>query len=406
MPIARPLSQRVLRSVLPAALGAAVLACSAATAAVPERPRTGPGATAVAARADGSGHAATLAAMRRIVASGVPGALAEVREGNRSWYGAAGTADVTRPRLPRPGDRFRIGESTELFVATAVLQLEAEGRLGLDDTVEHWLPGLVTGHGHDGGRITVRQLLGHTSGIFDYTRDAGFDRRFRGREFTRHRYDVHTPRELVRTAMAHAPRFAPGSGWGHSHTDYVLAGMIVEKAAGRPYAKEIEERILVPLGLRSTTLPGGEVTVPAPSSRGYGAVHGAGAQQPDDVTEFSSTALGAAGEMISSAGDLDVFLRALLGGHLLPARQSAEMLTTVATGTDGIAQGLGIVERRLSCGTTVRGGTGSVPGAVSLVFATAGAEHTASFDLNSSAPAAGNTLLLEAEFCGRSTAAQ
>jgi D-alanyl-D-alanine carboxypeptidase len=82
-----------------------------------------------------------------------------------------GVADQSTGSAARPGDRFRIASTTKTFVATVVLQLVGEGRLSLDDTVEHWLPGVVSGNGNDGSAITVRQLLQHTSGLFDYTAD-------------------------------------------------------------------------------------------------------------------------------------------------------------------------------------------------------------------------------------------
>jgi CubicO group peptidase (beta-lactamase class C family) len=89
--------------------------------------------------------------------------------GSRS--ATAGVADKATGRAARSGDLFRIGSTTKTYVATVVLQLVGEGRLSLDDTVEHWLPGVVSGNGNDGSGITVRQLLQHTSGLFNYTSD-------------------------------------------------------------------------------------------------------------------------------------------------------------------------------------------------------------------------------------------
>ena len=120
------------------------------------------------------------AVLDQAVADGMPGIMADVRDGRRSWFGTAGVADTDTGRK-RPADRFRIGSITKTFVATVVLQLEAEGRLSLDDTVEQWLPGVVEGNGHDGGAITVRQLLNHTSGIFNYTADEASGRQYRRR---------------------------------------------------------------------------------------------------------------------------------------------------------------------------------------------------------------------------------
>ncbi|MBO0517962.1 serine hydrolase domain-containing protein, partial [Streptomyces beijiangensis] len=117
-----------------------------------------------------------------------------------------------------PQDRFRIGSLTKPFVATVLLQLEAEGRLRLDDPVERWLPGTVSGDGYDGRRITLRQLLGHTSGIYDYTEDAAFQRAYFTDAFMTSRFRPVSPEGLVRTATSHPPVSAPGAAWHYSNT--------------------------------------------------------------------------------------------------------------------------------------------------------------------------------------------
>ena len=140
-------------------------------------------------------------------------------------------------------DRFRIGSTTKAFVATVVLQLAAERRLDLDDTVEAWLPGVVRGNGHDGAAMTVRQLLQHTSGVFNYQFDPGLWAISQGPAYLEHRFDRFTPEQLVAIAMTHPPYFAPGAGWVYSNTGYLLAGMIVERVSGLPLAEAIARRI-------------------------------------------------------------------------------------------------------------------------------------------------------------------
>jgi D-alanyl-D-alanine carboxypeptidase len=114
--------------------------------------------------------------LRGIVASdspsAPPGAVALVRDAQGTWRGAAGLASLTPREAMRADDRFRVGSVTKTFTATLVLQLVAEGELRLDDTVERWLPGLLP----DGDRITIRQLLNHTSGLFNYTDSPSFGR--------------------------------------------------------------------------------------------------------------------------------------------------------------------------------------------------------------------------------------
>jgi D-alanyl-D-alanine carboxypeptidase len=350
----------------------------------------------------GAGHAPTQAALDTAVAAGAPGAQGEAQQGLDTWFGSSAVADRrTTGRPLREGDRFRVGSVTKTFVATVLLQLAAEKRLSLDDTVEHWLPGVVRGNGNDGTKITVRQLLNHTSGIFNYTNDPTIRARMTGNGFLRHRYDTYPPEQLVRAALAHPPLFAPGRGWSYSNTNYILAGMIVRRITGHPYAEEIERRVIRPLGLRSTTLPGTSPTVPGQHGRAYSTLSdtGPGPGIPiHDVTEFNPSIAASAGEMISTASDLDRFYRALLRGELLPARQLQEMLTTVPTGENGWRYGLGISSLRLSCGATVWGHDGGIFGSLSEAAASRDGGHAVAVNLNADW-VQGNPSPVDAEFC-------
>src|SRR5207249_3944094 len=109
-------------------------------------------------------------ALDRLTATGAPGAIVLVRDGNQTLRLTSGYGNLEKKTPMRTTDRFRIGSVTKTFVATVALQLVGKGTLALDDTVERWLPGLVP----NGKTITVRELLNHTSGIFDYTNDQGF----------------------------------------------------------------------------------------------------------------------------------------------------------------------------------------------------------------------------------------
>lgn len=346
------------------------------------------------------GHSATQDAMdTEVQQAGAPGVLGRAEDGGGVWNGASGVAGhgTHRPRLAQ--DRFRIGSLTKPFVAAVLLQLEARGELDLDDPVERWLPGTVRGNGHDGRRITVRQLLGHTSGVYDFTGDPGLRRGYFSPRFARHKYDTHEPADLVRTAMAHPPAFAPGTDWQYSNTNYVLAGMVIEKVTGRPYAREIERRIVGPLGLRDTSLPGTSARIPGPHGRAYSTLFRTGAEAREyDVTALDPSLAGASGEMIASTGDLVRFMRALLTGDVLPRRQLAEMKTTVRA-DGGSRYGLGLTKLKLSCGTTVWGHEGTIHGSRSVAVTTPDGSHTAAFNINGDR--AGDTeKLVEAEYCG------
>ncbi|MFJ2861731.1 serine hydrolase domain-containing protein [Kitasatospora sp. NPDC087314] len=366
---------------------------------------------ASAASADGRPRNGVQSVLDRAVSeAGLPGARAEVRDGDSTWFGTAGTADLDTGREIAPKDRFRIGSTTKTFVATVVLQLAAEQRLSLDDSVEHWLPGLVDGNGYDGSRITVRQLLNHTSGVFNYAEAPQLAAEFVGPPFLRHRFDDLTPRQLVEAAVVNGPKFAPGAGWAYSDTNYALAGMIVEKAAGRSLAQEIAERIAKPLHLKSTYEPAaGDMRIHGPHGRHYSTLMLSGDDAPVyDVTELNPSWGYGSGDMISTTGDLNTFFRALLEGRMLPPAQQREMFTVLDPQGHWIPDtryGLGVASLKLSCGT-VWGMGGAINGSWSYTFGTRDGRHLLSTEVNGDwakgswgSPIGVFTAELEAEFC-------
>jgi D-alanyl-D-alanine carboxypeptidase len=357
-------------------------------------------APAMAAGADT--HEGTRKAVRAAVKDGVPGVTLTAKEGRSTWSTTAGVGNL-RTHAPRSADdRYRVGSITKTFVATVLLQLEAEGRLSLDDKVEKWLPGVVHGNGHDGGRITLRQLLNHTSGIFDYTSDETFGRTyFLKNGFLEHRYDTQSPEQLVAIAMAHKPDFAPGTDWNYSNTNYVVAGMVIQKVTGRSYGEEVRHRIIEPLRLRATSVPGTRVTVPKPSSRAYSKLARTATGPTYDVTELNPSLAFSAGEMISDSADLGRFYSALLKGRLLPPEQLKEMKATVAVEEiPNAGYGLGLIDRELSCGVHVWGHDGGIHGSTSVAVTTADGRHSLAFNFNGDW--SGNSdAVIEAEFCGK-----
>ncbi|MER0241667.1 serine hydrolase domain-containing protein [Streptomyces sp. HSW2009] len=380
------------------ALVGAVLAVTCALPAAAAQTPTG--------RAHGDDHHTTQQAMDEVVAAGVPGMVARSSGARGTWAGHSGVADLHTGAPRQADERYRVGSITKTFIATVVLQLEGEGRLDLDDTVDHWLPGVVSGNGHDGTRIKLRQLLNHTSGIYSYTDDPEFMRLEFSTDFLQHRYDTWTPERIAALAMSHPPYFDPGAGWHYSDTNYVLAGMIIERVTGRPYAREVERRILRPLHLDATTLPGTSATMPQPSARAYsqltGKLGGQGAPGSPvyDVTSFNPSPADAAGEAISTAGDLNKFYRALLSGRLLKPEQLTEMTTTVSISPGSpYSYGLGLMKQQTSCGA-LWGHSGSIQGSISHTRATAHGEHALSFNVNSDWLGSYDQIF-EAEFCGK-----
>ncbi|GAA4904575.1 serine hydrolase domain-containing protein [Streptomyces coeruleoprunus] len=272
-------------------------------------------------------------------------------------------------------DRFRAGSITKTFVATVVLQLAAERRLALGDTVAARLPGLLPEP--VARRITVRQLLTHTSGLPDYVPPTG----------------PPTPEAAVRAALAARPARPPGR-YAYANTNYVLLGLLVTRVTGRPYAAEADRRILTPLRLTGTSFPGSRTTLPSPHGRGYDA----GGR---DVTVLDPRIAGAAGELVSTLDDLNRFYAALLGGRLLTPPQLRELLATTAAGG---RYGMALYPVALSCGATVWGHNGRIPGSYVRTAATRDGRHVVTFRTNTDALADVpgtplETALLEAEFC-------
>lgn len=284
---------------------------------------------------------------------GIPAALASVvgRDGRTRTY-TAGVGDLTTgSAVPKDG-QVRIGSNTKAFTAVVVLQLVGEGKIGLDAMVDTYLPGLVRGYEIDGRGITVRQLLQHTSGLPDYGLHIDDDD-------LKHRY--YEPRELLDLALQDKAGAAPGTTWAYSNTNYLLAGLIIQKVTGRPLAEEIDRRIIQRIGLRHTYFPApGDMTIREPHPHGY---HRNPEDGPlRDFTEIDPSAGWAAGQLIATNSDLNRFFAALLAGRLLPAAQLAEMRTTVPAGTSGLRYGLGLTSRPLSCGGVYWGHGGDIAG--------------------------------------------
>ncbi|MEU5429447.1 serine hydrolase domain-containing protein [Streptomyces olivoreticuli] len=294
--------------------------------------------------------------------NGAPGALASVMDhnGNLHTY-TAGVGDRdTHAKMPRDG-QVRIGSITKTFTAVVVLQLVGEGKIGLDEPVETYLPNLVRGKGIDGRHITVRQLLQHTSGLPDYEDDVTDD-------ILQRRYL--SPRDALDVALGHEAVFAPGEKgkWGYSSTNYLVAGLIVEKVTGRPLAEQIDKRVIQKIGLRHTYFPApGETTIRERHPQGY-RQESPGALLRD-VTEIAPSASWAGGAMVSTESDLSRFFSELLkgdGNRLLDKKQLDQMRTTVSMGRDGHNAGLGIFSTPLPCGReggrVAWGHNGGIPG--------------------------------------------
>jgi D-alanyl-D-alanine carboxypeptidase len=255
-----------------------------------------------------------------VVGNHLPGGIAVVGDGTGLTRAAAGHSDVdTKPGFA-PNTHVRGASITKTFVAATILQLVAEGKVDLDAPIETYLPGRIRGEGIDADAITVRQLLRHQSGLPEY-----FDRD------TPVPAGAVTADQLLDAALTRPAQFAPGSALTYTNTNYVIAGLIIEKLTGQPAADEITKRIIVP--------------------------------------PFSASAAGMAGSLISTNEDTAAFITALLDGRVVPSAQLHEMMDTVdwTDAGPGFHYGLGLTSIDLDCGVKVWGHGGDIDGYHSLM---------------------------------------
>lgn len=292
----------------------------------------------------------------QVVAAGAPGVAARVVDERGVTQAASGVADQQTGRRMRPGLNYRIGSITKSYVATVVLQLVAEGRLSLDDTVERWLPGILP----YGEQVTVRQLLNHTSGIPEYVYGPIV-------QLYTDPSRSWAPAELVALVAGQPQTFPAGTAWSYSNTDYVLAGMIVETVTGNDVGQELKRRIFRPLKLRDSSFPVDSETIPGPHASGHSLPL---SQQGPllDVTVFNPSLAWATGALVSDLGDVERFFRALVRGRLIPRALLDEMTTAVPTG-GGFGYGLGLIVMETAAGRVV-GHDGAIPGFRDVVLST------------------------------------
>ncbi|MFJ9536129.1 serine hydrolase domain-containing protein [Streptomyces sp. NPDC101225] len=334
--------------------------------------------------------------LRTALEQGAPGAMARIDDHGSVTRAAVGVADRGSGRTISNADRFRIGSVTKTFSAVVLMQLADEGRLRLDASVDHYLPGLLPDR-----TITVRQVLGHRSGLYDYTNDM-FANAVPGFEAVRSR--VFTYRGLVERSLRHRRTNAPGTAYAYSNTNFVVAGMLIEKLTGHSVRTEYRTRIIKPLKLRDTFYVHPDKKIPGRHADGYLTPDKAGAALVDATDQTMSWAQ-SAGAVISSTRDLNTFLSALLGGRLMSPAQLGRMERMMPVNSTQ-SYGLGLRSRHLSCGVSVYGHTGAVQGYYTYAFATKDGRRS----LTALANVSNNgrvlrTMLgtLESAFCGRKT---
>ena len=291
-----------------------------------------------------------------LVEAGYPAVLAAVTDSKGESAGVAvGKGNLETGQAPPMDGEVRIGSNTKTFVAVVVMQMVQEGKVGLDEPIETYLPGLIKGEGIDGSKITVRQLLQHTSGLPEYT-----DTTPGSGDIFQIKDHYIPPRDLLDTALSKPAQFEPGAQWKYTNTNYLVLGMLVERVSQRPVGEQIDERIVKKLGLSHTYFPAsGEEKIRGTHPQGY---HLSAGGKLEDITEMDPAWAWAAGAMVSTPSELNTFFQAVLDGRLLTQSSIDEMKKGVDIGSGGRVYGLGIVGTPLSCGGTAWGHGGDIEG--------------------------------------------
>lgn len=290
-----------------------------------------------------------------------PGIAVVVDRGGGPQLHTAGVADVVTRAPIALDDHMRLASVAKAFSGAAALRLVTTGALSLDTPIGSRLPGLPAAW----SPVTLRQLLNHTSGIADFSKQPAFLPALIAS------LDVAPPPRQLLTFVENLPLlFPPGTQYHYSNSDNILVGLMVEAATGRPYEEALQQLVLDPLGLTRTSLPRGP-DVPSPT------VHGYDLAPLEDVTElFAAGWTWASGGVVSTPRDANRFARGYASGALISAPVRAEQFQFIRNGSSeppgpGInSAGLGIFRYQTSCGT-VYGHTGNTAGYTQFIAATA-----------------------------------
>ena len=354
----RPLSMRSVAASLACLIGVSVAAWgSAASAQVDEAVK--PTVTSTSTRAPaGKSEAAQKrdlkASIQELVDAGYPGALAAKTDKDGNTVGAtAGKGNLSTGEAPPLDGEVRIGSNTKTFVAVVIMKMVEEGKVKLDEPIETYLPGLIKGQGVDGKKITVRQLLQHTSGLPEFW--SGLP------DFFAMRNDYVSPRDVLDMALTRPAQFAPGAKFTYTNTNYIVLGLLAERVGKRPIAEQIEVKIVKPLGLKHTYMPKeGEKALRGKHPRGYHTRDNKPGKLVD-ITDSDPSWAWAAGSMISTPSELNKFMQSVFDGSLLNQASIAEMKKSVPMRDGGDVYGLGLIGHKLSCGVAWGHG-GAIPG--------------------------------------------
>lgn len=261
------------------------------------------------------------------------------------WNGTSGVSDMETGEPMRPDHRIRIGSVTKTFTAMTILQLAQEGKLELDDTVEEWLPDILSDQ-YDDESITIRQLLNHTNGLYSFTGD---DQWYE--DYLTDLSETFEPQDIVDIANNHDPGAAHGEEWSYTSTGAVILGMIIELVTGSTWEEEVRTRFIEPLGLEDTFAPEtGETDIPGNYAHGYFDLYESSGGQADeegvllDYTEREPSSVWSSGNMIGTPQDLARWFMAIGEGELFNQEYQTILMTDKFEIADiPIESGLGII---------------------------------------------------------------
>ncbi|MFJ3882775.1 serine hydrolase domain-containing protein [Streptomyces sp. NPDC090077] len=279
----------------------------------------------------------------------VPGVIVGLwAPGKGSYVRTFGVADKETGAPMRTDFYSRIGSQTKTFTVTALLRLVDQGGVGLDDPIGRYVSGVP-----NGDRITLRELAGMRSGLFNYSEDDAFDKALDAdprRPFP--------PQELLSYSFKHPVNFAPGTQYEYSNTNLILLGLVIEKVTGQPLQQVIKQQVVDPAGLHHTLFPT-DAAFPSPHAQGYTDQSASG--DIVNATDWNPSWAWAAGAMISDLEDLRSWAKTLATGTLLKPATQAQRLKTTSVGIPGAGYGLGLFDVQGWIGHN-----GSLPGYESL----------------------------------------
>ena len=317
---------------------------------------------------------------------GVPGIVMYIRtpDGN-TWIGAAGTADLAYREPMRGCNHMLIASVSKVFTATMVLRLDEKGFLSIDDKLDRYLDDSITDNLQNGHDVTLRQMLNHTSGLYDYLDPISYD-------LDTIQNPSHALSQEQKLVYAYGRRAnnRPGEAFSYSNTNYLLLGMVVETVTGRFLGDVFQTELFGPLGLASGYYGSHHAPIPPATPRGYFLLFGEH-RLVDSYHLYINDLNTGDGGVAMNMQDMGTFIEELFTGGIISARTLTRMTgDTVEIPDDqrGLywtADGLGVEIYDTPHGRAF-GHTGAIYGFLTLLFHFPDTGATLAFSINGTSP--------------------